>query len=148
MKLEVGGSLFCSSSSTVSVIFLGVQKKGRQTLLLNKVFLRRFFFLTLLYTPPTPQPPTTKCKSPIGNLSQTIRNHTFTKGCLPPTVKIHNHSIKYPKTQRERERERERERIEEPVRSQKKLHEEGSSKSHHISLGFKLAVKPITTVKN
>jgi hypothetical protein len=109
-------------------------------------FLRRFFFLTLLYTPPTPQPPTTKCKSPIGNLSQTIRNHTFTKGCLPPTVKIHNHSSKYPKTQRERERERER--IEEPVRSQKKLHEEGSSKSHHISLGFKLAVKPITTVKN
>jgi hypothetical protein len=80
-------------------------------------------------------------KPKIGNLSKTIRNHTFTKGCLPPTAKIHNHSSKYP------ERERERERIEELVISWKKLHEEGSSKSHHISLGFKLAMKPVTPVK-
>jgi hypothetical protein len=44
-------------------------------------------------------------------------------------------------------KQRERERIEELVRSWKKLHEEGSSKSYHISLRFKLAMKPVTPVK-
>jgi hypothetical protein len=47
-------------------------------------------------------------KPKIGNLSKTIRNHTFTKGCLPPTAEIHNHSSKYPNKEKERERENRR----------------------------------------